>query len=105
MFNRQDHNKLITILSDLGTSRWLLKLVIAFLEDRKMILKYNGSTSKEENLPGGGPPGTKLGLYLFLVLINAAGFKPTELCRKLGDTLSNPKRKVIPKSQQNTLMI
>ena len=65
-----------------------------------MILKYNGCISEEEYLPGGGPQGTKLGLYLFLVLINAAGFKPTELCTNLGETVTKPKRKAIPKSQQ-----
>ena len=52
-FIRQDHNTLITILSDLGTPGWLLKLVMAFLEDRRMILKFKGCTSNEENLPGG----------------------------------------------------
>ena len=53
-FNRQEHNKLITILSDMGTPGWLLKLVIAFLENRRMILEYKGCTSEEEPLPGGG---------------------------------------------------
>ena len=74
-FNRQDHNTLITILSDMGTPAWLLKIVMAFLTDRKMVLKYKGILSNEESLPGGGPQGTKLGLYLFLILINFAGFE------------------------------
>ena len=68
-FNRQDHNKLISILSDLGTPGWLLKLVMAILSDRRIVLKYKGCTSREETLPGGGPQGTKLGLFLFLMLI------------------------------------
>ena len=34
------------------------------------------------------------------MLINAAGFKPTELWTKLGDTVTNPKQKAMPKSQQ-----
>ncbi len=71
-FNRQDHNTLITLLSDMGTPGWLLKLVIAFLEDRKMVLNYKGCKSQEESLPGGQSQGTKLGLYLFLILINGA---------------------------------
>jgi hypothetical protein len=53
---------------------WLLKLVIAFLEDRSMILRYKGASSTSKHLPGGGPQGTILGLFLFLILINAAGF-------------------------------
>ena len=99
-FNRQEHNKLITLLSDLGTPGWLLKLVMEFLEDRRMILRYQGCTSEEENLPGGGPQGTKLGLYLFLILINAAGFKENEICTRLGEAVTNPKRKPIKKAQQ-----
>ena len=81
-FNRQDHNILITILSDMGTPGWLLKILMAFLTDRKMILRYKGCTSDEETLPGGGPQGTKLGLYLFLILINFAGYKPNQICQK-----------------------
>ena len=73
-FNRQDHNILITKLSDLGVPGWLLKLVIAFLEHRTMKVKYKGKFSKLFSLPGGGPQGTLLGLFLFLVLINDAGF-------------------------------
>ena len=60
-FNRQEHNLLIIILSDMGTPGWLLKLVMAFLEERRMVLQHKGCTSEEERLPGGGPAGTKLG--------------------------------------------
>ena len=99
-FNRQDHNTLITILSDMGTPGWLLKIVMAFLTDRKMILKYKGCTSKTESLPGGGPQGTKLGLYLFLILINKAGFKPNQICKNIGEAITRPKRKKIGKTQE-----
>jgi hypothetical protein len=37
-FNRQNHNLLITKLSDMGVPGWLLKVVIAFLEDKKMLV-------------------------------------------------------------------
>ena len=30
-FNRQNHNKLITLLSDMGVPGWLLKVAIGFL--------------------------------------------------------------------------
>ena len=66
-FNRQDHNILITKLSDLGVPGWLLKLVMAFLKDRSMRVKYKGKVSGFYPLPGGGPQGTLLGLFLFLV--------------------------------------
>ena len=73
-FNRQDHNVLITKLSDLGVPSWLLKLVVAFLEDRSMVVRYKGEVSEPRQLPGGGPQGTLLGLLLFIVLINDLGF-------------------------------
>ena len=73
-FNRQDHNILITKLSDMGVPSWLLQLVIAFLSDRTMIVRYKGKSSQPKQLPGGGPQGTLLGLLLFIVLINDVGF-------------------------------
>ena len=73
-FNRQNHNVLITKLSDMGVPAWLLKIVMAFLTDRNMVVRYKGAKSSKKYLPGGGPQGTLLGLLLFLVLINDAGF-------------------------------
>jgi hypothetical protein len=49
-----DHNTLITILSDMGVPGWLLRLVIAFLSDRSMILTYKLPSL---SLSGGGPQG------------------------------------------------
>ena len=54
-FNRVNHNIVISILSDLGTPGWLLKIVMAFLENRRLILNHKGCTSREESLPAGGP--------------------------------------------------
>ena len=74
-FNRQNHNILITKLSDLGVPSWLLRIVMAFLTNRSMIVRYKGARSSQKSLPGGGPQGTLLGLLLFLVLINDVGFE------------------------------
>ena len=74
-FNRQNHNWLITKLSDMGVPALLLKVVMAFLSDREMVVRYKGKKSSIKSLPGGGPQGTLLGLLLFLVLINDAGFE------------------------------
>ena len=74
-FNRQNHNILITKLSDMGVPAWLLKVVMGFLSNRKMKVRYNGKQSSIKDLPGGGPQGTLLGLLLFLVLINDVGFQ------------------------------
>ena len=73
-FNRQDHSILITKLSDMGVPSWLLKLVISFLTNRSMVVRYKGETSTVKSLPGGGPQGALLGLLLFLVLVNDVGF-------------------------------
>ena len=72
-FNRINHNIILTILSDMGVPGWLLRIVAGFLKEREMILRYKGRNSGRKQLPGGGPQGTKLGLFLFLILINAAG--------------------------------
>ena len=74
-FNRQNHNILITKLSDMGVPAWLLKIDMAFLTDRTMVVRFKGATSTPKNLPGGGPQGTLLGLLLFIVLINDIGFE------------------------------
>ena len=39
-----------------------------------MQVKYKGKHSNMFSLPGGGPQGTLLGLFLFLILINDVGF-------------------------------
>ena len=74
-FNRQNHQILVTKLCDMGVPGWLLKIIIGFLSDRKMLVRYKGETSSIKALPGGGPQGTLLGLLLFLVLINDVGFE------------------------------
>ena len=66
---------MIAKLSDLGVPGLLLKLVVAFLEFRSMRVKYKGKHSNFFSLPGGGPQGTLLGLFLFLVLVNDAGYE------------------------------
>ena len=66
---------LITKLSYLGVPGWLLKLFMAFQENRTMKVNYKGKYSSLFSLPGGGPQGTLLGLYLFLVIINDLGYE------------------------------
>ena len=73
-FNRQNHGILIRKLSDMGVPAWLLRIVIGFLTERSMYVRYKGKLSSTKSLPGGGPQGTLLGLLLFIVLINDVGF-------------------------------
>ena len=74
-FNRINHNLIITILSNMGVPGWLLRIVMAFLTERELVLRYKGGCSKRKAMPGGGPQGTRLGLFIFLILINAAGWE------------------------------
>ena len=74
-FNRQDHHILITRLSDMSVPPWLLKIVISYLTDRRMVVRYKGTESGVRKLPGGGPQGGPLGLLLFIVLVNDCGFE------------------------------
>ena len=67
--------KHITKLTDLGLPGWLLRIVVAFLSEREMVVKYKGQTSGIKSLPGGGPQGTLLGLLLFIILINDLGYE------------------------------
>ena len=89
-FNRQNHHILITKLSDLGVPGWLLRVVMAFLTNRSMRVKYKGKLSDFYPLPGGGPQGALLGLFLFLILINDVGFSEQE--NNVGDLITSKKR-------------
>ena len=51
------------------------KIVIGFLEERTLIVAYKGEKSGVKEMPGGGPQGTILGMFLFQVLINDAGYR------------------------------
>ena len=52
-FNRINHSKVIIRLSDWGVPGWLLRILISYLQERTMVLKYNGATSSPQPLPGG----------------------------------------------------
>ena len=77
-FNRINHNIIIKKLSEMGVPGWLLRIVMGFLEERELILRYKGGCSSKKALPGGSPQGTRLGLFLFLILINDAGYTDLE---------------------------
>ena len=51
-------------------------------------MNFKGETSENQKMPGGGPQGTLLGLFLFLVLINAAGFQ--DMKKNTGKLITKP---------------
>ena len=73
-FNRQDHSTLIAALAEMGVPGWLLFIIMGFLMERQLVVAHMGEESGKKQMPGGGPQGTVLGMLLFIVLINNAGF-------------------------------
>ena len=73
---------------------------MAFLSERELILRYKGLSSGKKALPGGTPQGTRLGMLLFLVLINMTGFPDGELEKNVGEVITKPlnKRKPLEKA-------
>ena len=93
-FNRCNHNLIISILSDMGIPGWLLKIIIGFLKERELIVRYKGRNSSRKAMPGGTPQGTILGLFLFLIIVNSAGFKKLE--KNLGSKITQSINKRAP---------
>ena len=75
-------------MSELDVSGWLLKIIIEFLKNRKIEVHFKGEKSAKKHLPGGGPQGTVLGMFLFLILINGVGLK--NVGRNTGESICNP---------------
>jgi hypothetical protein len=77
----------------MGVPRWLLKIIIGFLSERELIVRYKGCESERKRLPGGSPQGTRLGMFLFLIMINFAGFPFQEIERETGERITQMRRK------------
>jgi hypothetical protein len=76
-FNRMSHQKVIEDLYDMKVPGWLLLILISYLTDRKMVLKFRGVLSALRSLPGSSPQGTVLGVILFIIIFNGASLRPT----------------------------
>ena len=74
----------------MGVPGWLLKIILGFLTDRRMVLFHNGGKSNIKEMPGGGLAGTTLGLIMFVVLINDTA--NPGLKQQWGKLLSSPLR-------------
>ena len=85
---------MINILGRMNVPGWLIRIVMGFLREREIILRYKGYSSDSESLPGGGPQGTLLGLFLFLILINFAGLDQVEM--NLGSKITQKANKRTP---------
>ena len=65
-----DHDILVGKRRTVGVKPTAFNWIIDFLKDRKQRVKLNGVYSDWLNVPAGVPQGTRLGPWLFLVLIN-----------------------------------
>ena len=59
-FDRIDPTLAISKFLSLGVRATLIPLLVSYLSDRQMIVKFEGSESKPKKLVGGGPQGTLL---------------------------------------------
>ena len=58
------------------TPAWLLNLVVSYLSQRTMTLKYSGAESSLRTLPAGTPQGAYLGGLIFIIKFNGAFLRP-----------------------------
>ena len=61
-FDRQDPTLGIKAFIKNGVRPTLIPLLVSYFQQRKMIVKWNGTMSTTRDLPGGGPQGCSLGL-------------------------------------------
>ena len=76
------------ILIAMKIPMWLTRLLLSYLENRKMILRFRGCSSNAKDMPGGMPQGTLLGVILYILYINPVGY-PAEVTIKISETLHN----------------
>ena len=75
-FNRTSHQLLIQDLYDMHVPGWLLLIIISYLTERSMILKYKVCSSSRRSLPGSAPQGVFLGNLFFIIKFNGAAMRP-----------------------------
>ena len=69
-FDRQDPTLAIKKFIELGVRPNLIPLLISYLNDRKMKVRFNGAESNTLSLIGGGPQGSLIGQIMYLVQSN-----------------------------------
>ena len=69
-FDRQDPTIAIQKFHRMGVRSSLIPILVSYLQERKMTVKFGGSHSSIYSLPGGGPQGSLLGGIEYLVNSN-----------------------------------
>ena len=73
-FNLVNHNIVVRILIILKVPSWLIRIIISYLEDRKMILRFRGCHSSKKSMKGSSPQGMLLGVVIYILYINPIAF-------------------------------
>ena len=101
-FDLVDHNILVGKLHILGVKPTAINWIIDFLKDRKQRVKLNGVYSDWLNVLAGVPQGTRIGPWLFLVLINDLRLPDGSFdLRKFADDTTVSE--IVPPSNQSAL--
>ena len=88
-FDRQDPKLGIQSFIKNGVRPTLIPLLVSYFQERKMIVKWHGTTSSTHDLPGGGPQGCTLGLIEYKSNSNNnADHVPADMRYKFVDDLS-----------------
>ena len=91
-FNRCQHSIFIEILSqEFDIPGWLIRILIGYLTQRKMKVRFKGKVGEEKGIPGGAGQGAPLGMWVFLFMIDRAGPKPNQI--PLGEIITKPEKK------------
>ena len=69
-FDRQDPTLAIKAFIEIGVRPALIPILISYLDNRKMQVRFNGELSDILSLIGGGPQGTLIGQLMYLVQTN-----------------------------------
>ena len=69
-FDRQDPTLAIKKFIEIGVRPALIPVLVSYLTDREMQVRYNNTYSSTHRLPGGGPQGTLIGLIEYMVKSN-----------------------------------
>ena len=70
-FDRQDPTLAIKSFIEIGVRPALIPILISYIDDRKMQVRFNGELSDILSLIGGGPQGTLIGQIMYLVQTNS----------------------------------
>ena len=100
-YNRSSHRAIIEDLHSMHAPGWVLAILISYLKDRRMYVKFNEAFSQLKNLPSGLPQGCYLSVILFIILINGAFLSPS-IPRPL--TLATTGKPNVPTPQTSTFL-